>query len=88
MGCLFRALIPFIRKVRDAHKTNKEFKWDFDYTWTLILSVFIALFSALVGFSNFALPVDDVGKLKLVSIGFAYGAGLTSVINEISEWIK
>jgi len=88
LGCLFRTLSPFMRKLQKAKEANEKFKWNHKYTFIFINSVLVAFISALIGFSGFQIPVDPISTLALLSTAFGYGVGLNSLINEVAGWLK
>lgn len=87
LGCLFRTVSPFVRKLREAANKNEKFAWNHVYTLTLVVSFIVALASSLIGFAGFRLePESTTTMLTLFAVSFVYGVGLNSVINEVAGW--
>ena len=80
VGCLIRALAPFIRKFL----AGEVQEWENYYTFTFIISYIVAVVAtAMVYEQN---PLTFVDGATVAVKGLVLGVTSTTIITEIAEW--
>jgi hypothetical protein len=64
MGCLARAILPFLKK--KCQEANPGLRWENRYTWTLVFSVFMSFVAATFLLPGFEIPADNVFPLAFI----------------------
>ena len=84
-GVFLRTYLPARRKLIEAKKNNKKFKWSHAYTKTALISGGLAFVVALASLHGLQTEVQDL--IYLFSISASYGLGLNTLTNELKEWL-
>ena len=65
MGCLARALLPFLKK--KYQEPAPGLRWEGRYTWTLLFSIFMSFVAATFLLPAFEIPPDNVFPLAFIT---------------------
>jgi len=80
MGCLLRAVLPYLRKKHEAVQAGQQVKWENRYVWTIVFSIVIALITTMLILPSFQVPIDYIFPLA-----FAYGWASQDIVNKIAK---
>jgi len=78
LGCLMRALLPFLKKKAEAAENNEEFKWDTKYIYTILFSLAFAMVTAVLLFPAFNIPTGGIFPLA-----FTFGYTSQDLTNKV-----
>lgn len=77
-GCVARAVVPFLKKQLAAAKEGSDFRWKRQYTITIVLSLVIAVPTALFVLASFPIP-----ETLIFPAGFMAGYASQDVVNKV-----
>jgi hypothetical protein len=78
LGCLARALLPFLKKQAEAGERGEVIRWEKRYTWTIVLAVVVSMVAAVLIF-----PTIDIPNSNVFPLTFAIGWGSTDMLNTL-----
>lgn len=78
-GCVCRAVLPFLKKQSEAGKNGDSLKWEARYTWTIVLTLVIALVSTM-----FLLPTFAIPETYIFPAGFIVGWSAQDIVNKVA----
>jgi hypothetical protein len=79
LGCLMRALFPFLKKQKEATEAGKPIKWESRYIWTLIFGVAVSVIATMFILPSFAIPVEYI-----FPTAFLEGWAAQDILNKIA----
>lgn len=83
---LGRALLPYIRKMKDAEESGSTIEFDRKYIFTTVYSVAISLIFGLLAYPAIIQGVPDSGALVGIFIAaFGTAWGLNDIFNQITS---
>ena len=80
VGCLIRALAPFIRKFL----AGEVQEWENYYTFTFIISYIVAVVATAMVYEQNPLNFTDGATVAMK--GLVLGVTSTTIITEVAEW--
>ena len=80
IGCLIRAVAPFIRKFWSGEVEG----WDNYYTITFLITYLVAMISTFIVYDQNPLTFTNGGTI--FTKGFVLGLGSLWVVNEVKKW--
>jgi len=66
MGCLARAILPFLKKKYQEADAGTSIRWQNRYTWTLLFSIFMSFVAATFLLPTFAIPATNIFPLAFI----------------------
>ena len=78
MGCLARALLPFLKK--KYQEAEAGIRWENRYTWTLVFSIFMSFVGA-----TFLLPAFDIPANNVFPLAFIMGWSSLDIVNGLAK---
>lgn len=78
MGCLARAILPFLKK--KYQEPDAGIRWEGRYTWTLIFSIFISFVAA-----TFMLPTFQIPLTNIFPLAFITGWSSLDIVNGLAK---
>ena len=80
VGCLVRAIAPFIRKFL----AGEVQEWEHYYTFTLLISYIVAVVATAMVYEQNPLTFTDGATVAVK--GFVLGVTSATIITEVAEW--
>ena len=80
VGCLIRAMAPFIRKF----KAGEIQEWEHYYTFTFLVSYIVAMVATAMVYEQNPLTFTDGATVAVK--GLVLGVTSTTIITEVAEW--
>lgn len=78
LGCLSRALFPFLKKKKEAAEQGLTLKWETGYIWTLLFGIVISVIATM-----FILPTFQVPLEYIFPAAFLEGWAAQDIINAL-----
>jgi hypothetical protein len=78
MGCLARALLPFLKK--KYQEAEAGIRWEGRYTWTLLFSIFMSFVAA-----TFLLPAFEIPATNVFPLAFIMGWSSLDIVNGLAK---
>jgi len=78
MGCLARAVLPFLKK--KYQEAEAGIRWENRYTWTLVFSIFMSFVGA-----TFLLPAFDIPANNVFPLAFIMGWSSLDIVNGLAK---
>jgi hypothetical protein len=76
LGCLARAILPFLRKKYQAAEAGESVKWEGRYIWTLIFALFVSFVV-----TTLLLPAFEIPPSNVFPLAFAMGWSAQDITN-------
>ena len=80
LGCLSRAILPFLHKKAEAAKNGGSIKWEGRYLWTIIFAVFVSIIATMM-----ILPTYQIPTAYIFPTAFIQGWAAQDIINKIAK---
>lgn len=80
-GVLFRTLLPYLRKLKEAEQDGRELPFDLKYLYTALFSLLVSFIVTMLIFPAFVVP--DVAVPYLFAMAFSFGYTSNGITNEI-----
>ena len=80
LGCLGRAMFPFLRKQAEAAERNETIRWERRYWWTLGFSIVIAFVATMMILPGFEIPGESV-----FPVAFLEGWAIEDIVNKVAK---
>jgi len=81
LGCLARALLPYLRRAREEAEQGKELKWEHRYTLSLVFALAVSLVAATLLLPSLQVPPGARGGI--LPAAFAAGWGAHDLLNQV-----
>ena len=78
MGCLARAILPFLKK--KYQEADPAVRWESRYTWTLLFSIFMSFVGA-----TFLLPTFQIPQANVFPLAFIMGWSSLDIVNGLAK---
>jgi len=78
MGCLARAVLPFLKK--KYPEAEAGIRWQNRYTWTLVFSIFMSFVAA-----TFLLPAFEIPANNVFPLAFIMGWSSLDIVNGLAK---